>query len=99
MTIVTYGTLRVKLNEHWYSDTASKAYSVQCDESDNRITINEDIVHNQSLKTADITKKKQNRDDNEQLHTELIESTNVDMINTENDEDTELAEEQIAINH
>ena len=89
----------IKLNEHWYSDIALKAYSVQLDESDNRITINEDIVHNQSLKTADISKKKQNRDDNEQLCTEQIESTTVDMIDTESDEDTELAEEQIAINH
>ena len=89
----------IKLDEHWYSDIASKAYSVQLDESDNCITINEDIVHNHSLKTADITKNKQNRDDNEQLCTEQIGSTNVDMIDTENDEDTKLAEEQIAINH
>ena len=28
-----------------------------------------------------------------------IESTNVDLIDTESDEDTELAEEQIAVNH
>ena len=89
----------IKLNEHWYSDIASKAYSVQLDESDNCITINEDIVHNQSLKTADISKKKQNRADNEKLCTEQIEPTNVDMIDTESDEDTELAEEHIAINH
>ena len=78
----------IKLNEHWYSDIALKAYSVQLDESDNHITINEDTVHNQSLKTADISKKKQNRDGNEQLCTEQIESTNVDMIDTESDEDT-----------
>ena len=90
----------IKLNEHWYSDIALKAYSVQLDESDNCITMNEDTVHNQSLKTVDISKKKQNRDDNEQqLCTEQIEYTNVDMIDTESDEDTELAEEQIAINH
>ena len=57
------------------------------------------IVHNQSLKTADISKNKQNRDDNEQLCTEQIESINVDMFDTESDEDTELAEEQTAINH
>ena len=56
----------IKLNEHWYSDIASKAYSVQRDESDNCITINEDIVHNQSLKTANISKKKQNREYNEE---------------------------------
>ena len=89
----------IKLNEHWYSDIASTAYSVQLDESDNCITINEDTVHNQSLKTAGIRIKKQNGDDNEQLCTEQIESTNIDMIETESDEDTELAEEQIAINH
>ena len=63
------------------------------------MTINEDIVHNQLLKTADISKKKQNRDDNEQLCTEQIESKNADMIDTESDEHTELAEEEIAINH
>ena len=89
----------IKLNEHWYSDIASKEYSVQLDESDNCITINEDTVHNQSLKTADISKEKQNRDSNQQLCTTQIESTNVDNIDTESDEDTELAEEQLAINH
>ena len=89
----------IKLNEHWYSDIALKEYSVQLNESDNCITINEDTVHNQSLKTADISKEKQNRVDNQQLCTAQIESTNVDNINTESDEDTELAEEQIAINH
>ena len=51
------------------------------------------------MKTADISKKKQNRNDNEQLCTEQIESTNVDMIDTESDEDTDQVEEQIAINH
>ena len=45
----------IRLNEHWYNNIASKAYSVKLDESDNCITINEDTVHNQSLKTADIS--------------------------------------------
>ena len=76
-----------------------REFSVQFDESDNHITINEDAVHNQSLKTADISKEKQKRDDNQQLCTAQIESTNVDTIDTESDEDTELAEEEIAINH
>ena len=57
----------IKLNEHWYSDIALREYSVKLDESDNHITINEDTVLNQSLKTADISNEKQNRDDNQQL--------------------------------
>ena len=40
----------IKLNEHWYSDTASRELSVQLDESDNHITMNGDAVLNQSLK-------------------------------------------------
>ena len=40
-----------------------------------------------------------NKDDNQELCTTQIVSTNVDTIETETDEDTELAEEQIAINH
>ena len=51
----------IKLNEHWYNDIASGELSLQLDESDNRITMNEDIVHKQSLNTADITKETQNR--------------------------------------
>ena len=89
----------IKHNEHWYSDIAWREFPVQLDESDNCITINVDAVHNQSLKTADISKEKWNRDDNQQLYTAQIESTNVDNIDSESDEDTELAEEQIAINH
>ena len=89
----------IKLNDHWYSDIASKEFSIQLDESDNHITINEDAGHNQSLKTADITKEKGNRDDNQQLCTAQIEFTNIDNIDSESNEDTELAEEQIVINH
>ena len=73
--------------------------SVQLDESDNHITVNEDEVLNQSLKNEDIGKEKLNKHDNHQLCRTQIESTNVDNIDTESDEDTELAEEQIAINH
>ena len=40
-----------------------------------------------------------NKDDNQELCTTQIESTNVDTIDTETGEDTEIAEEQIAINH
>ena len=38
----------IKLNEHWYSDTAAGESSLQLDESDNCITMDEDIVHKQS---------------------------------------------------
>ena len=48
----------IKLSEHWYSDIALRELSVQLDESDNHITINEEAVHNKSLKTADISKEK-----------------------------------------
>ena len=48
----------IKLNEHWYSDIALREFSVQLDESDSHITIYEGAVHNQSLKTADISKEK-----------------------------------------
>ena len=89
----------IKLNEHLYSDIASREVSVQLDKSDNCITMNEDAVLNQSLKNENISKEKLNKDDNQQLCTTQIESTNVDTIDTESDEDTELAEEQIAINH
>ena len=89
----------IKLNEHWNSDIASRELSVQLDESDNHITKNEDAVLNQSLKNENISKEKLNTDDNQQLCNTKIESTNVDTIDTKSDEDTELAEEQIAINH
>ena len=61
--------------------------------------MNEDAVLNQSLKNENISKEKQNKDDNQQLCRTQTESTNVDNIDTESDEDTELAEEQIAVNH
>ena len=87
------------INEHWYTDIASEELSVQLDKSDNHITVNEDSVLNQSLKNENISEEKLKKDDNQQLCTTQIESTNVDMIDTESDEDTELTEEQIAVNH
>ena len=94
------GTYRdIKLNEHWYSDIASRQLSVQLDESDNHITVSEDAVLNQSLKSEDISKEKLHKDDNQQLCTTKIESTNVDNTDTEGDVDTKLAEEQTAVNH
>ena len=89
----------IKLNEHWYSDIASRQLSVQLDESDSHITVNEDAVLNQSLKNNNFSKETPNKDDSQVLCTTQRESTNVDTIDTETDEDSELAEEQIAINH
>ena len=89
----------IKLNEHWCSDIASRELSVHLDESDNHITVHEDAVLNQSLKNKNISKEKLNTDGNQQQCTTQIESTNVGMIDTDTDEDTELAEEQIAVNH
>ena len=39
----------ITLNEQWYSDITSRQLSLQLDESDNHITVNEDTVLNQSL--------------------------------------------------
>ena len=88
----------IKLNEHWYSDIAAGELSLQLDESDNRITINEDIAHQQSQNMTDISKVTQNTDNTQVPYTTDITSTNVENIDTQNDEDTEEAEEQIAIN-
>ena len=89
----------IKLNEPWYSDTAAGELSLQLDESDNSITMNEDIVHKQSRNMRDISKETQNTDNTQVPYTTQIASTNVENIDTEHDEDTEQAEEQIAINH
>ena len=89
----------ITLNKHWYSDIASRQLSVQLDESDNHFTVNENAVLSQSLKNDNISKETQNKDDNQELCTTQIESTNVDTIDSDTDEDTEIAEEQIAINH
>ena len=46
------------------------------------------------------SKDKLNKEDNQQLSITHIESTNVEIIDTESDdEDTELCEEQVALNH
>ena len=89
----------ITLNGHWYSDIASRQLLVQLDESDNHITVNENAVLNQSLKNDNISRETPNKDDNQELCTTQIESTNVETIDTETGEDTELAEQQIAINH
>ena len=89
----------IKLYEHWYSDIAAGELSLQLDESDNHITINEDTAHEQSQNMTDISKVTQNTDNTQVPYTTDITSTNVENIDTQNDEDTEEAEEQIAINH
>ena len=90
----------IKLNEHWYNDIAAKEMSVQLDENDNCITVTEDAVLHQPLQMENTSKDKLNKEDNQQLCTKHIESTNVETIDTESDdEDTELVEEQVAVNY
>ena len=90
----------IKLNEHWYNDIAAKELSVQIDENDNHITVTEDAVLDQPLQKENMSKDKLNKEENQQLCTKQIESINVETIDTaSDDEDTELVEEQAAINH
>ena len=89
----------IKVNEHWYSDIAAGDFSLQLDESDKHITMNEDIAHKQSQNMTDISKVTQQTDNTQVPYTTEITSTNVENIDTQIDEDTEEAEEQIAINH
>ena len=65
----------IRLNEQWYSDIASGELSLQLDESDNCITMNEDVVHKQSLNTVDISNGTQNKDDSQVLsqHTQDLQ--------------------------
>ena len=51
----------ITLNELWYSDIASRQLSVQLDESDNHITVNENAVLNQSLKNDKISRDTKQR--------------------------------------
>ena len=90
----------IKLNEHWYNDIAAKELLVQLDENHNHTTVTEDAVLHQPLKKENTSKDKLNKEDNQQLFTKQIVSTNVETIDTESDdEDTELLEEQAAVNH
>ena len=83
----------IKLNEHWCNDISGKELSVQIDENDNHITVTEDAVLDQPLQKENTSKDKLNKEDNQQLFTKQIEPTNVETIDTESDEDTELVEE------
>ena len=90
----------IQLNEHWYNDIAAKELSVQIDENDSHITMTEDDIFDQPLQKENTSTDKLNTKDNQQLCTKQRESTNVESICTESDdEDTELVEEQAAVNH
>ena len=65
----------IKLNEHRYSDIAAGDFSLQLDESDNRITMNEDIAHKQSQNMTDISKVTQQTDNTQVPYTTEITST------------------------
>ena len=60
----------ITLNEHWYSDIAAGELSLQLDESDNHITINEDIAHKQAQNMTDISKVTQNTGITPKYHTQ-----------------------------
>ena len=70
----------------------------QLDESGNHITVNEDAFLNQSLKNDKRNIETPNKNDNQELCTTQIASTKTDTSDSETDIDTEVVEEQIAIN-
>ena len=89
----------IELNEHWYNEITAKELSVQFDENDNHITMSEDDVPDQPLQKENTGTDKLNTEDNQQLCTEQIDSTNVESMSTESDgEYSELVEEQAAVN-
>ena len=88
----------ITLNEQWYSDITSRQLSLQLDESDNHITVNEYAVLNQLLKNDKINIETPKKDDNQELCTAQIASIKTDTSDTETDEEAEVAEKQIAIN-
>ena len=94
----THFPLCRQLNEHWYNDIAAKEPSVQIDENDSCITMTEDDIFDQPLQKENTSTDKLNTKDNQQLCTKQIESTNVESMSTESDdEDMELVEEQAAV--
>ena len=89
----------IKLNEHRYSEIAAKEMSVQLDENDNCITVTDDAVLHKPLQMENTSKDKVHKEDNQQLCTKQIESTNIETNDTESDdEDTDILEEQVAVN-
>ena len=77
----------MKLNENWYNDTAVKGLSVQIDEKDSQITVTDDDIFDQPLQKENTSTDKLNTKDNEQLCTKQIESTNVEGMRTESDDE------------
>ena len=89
----------IQLNEHWYNDIAAEEQSVQIDANDNCITMTDDDIFDQPLQKENTSIDKLNTTNNEQLCTKHRESTNMESMNTESDdEDMELVEDQAAIN-
>ena len=89
----------IKLNEHWYNGISNKELSVQIDENDNHITVADDAVLDQTLQKENTSTDKLNKEDNQQLFTKQIESTHEKTMNIgSDDEDTELVEDQAAVN-
>ena len=89
----------IQLNEQWYNDSAAKELSVQIDENNSHITMTEDDIFDQLKQKENTSTDKLNTKDNEQLCTKQRESTNVESMSTESDdEDMELVEEQAAVN-
>ena len=72
----------------------------QIDENENHITVTENAVLDQTLQKENTSKDKLNKEDNQQLFMKQIESTHEKTMNTRSDdEDTELVEDQAAVNH
>ena len=83
---------------HWYNDIAAKEMSIQLDKII-IISVTEDAVLHQPLQMENTNKDKLNKEDNQQLCTKHTESINIETIDTECDgKDTELLEEQVAVN-
>ena len=66
------------LNEHGCSDITSTQLSLQLDESDNCITVNEDAVLHKSLKNDKINIETPKEHDNQELCITQIPSTKTD---------------------
>ena len=59
----------ITLNEQWCSDITSTQLSFQLDESDNCITVNDDVVLNKSLKNDKLNIDTPKENDNQELCT------------------------------
>ena len=59
----------ITLNEHWCSYITSTKLSLQLDESDNHITVNDDVALNKSLKNDKLNIDTPKENDNQELCT------------------------------